>query len=61
MKKWETCISAVGFAAIADGGDCDSVLVPLIEENAVVATAEAEAGERRFEFLHVAGVVGQVA
>jgi DNA primase len=38
-----------------------SVFVPLIEEHAVVAAAEAEAGERRFEFLHVAGVVGQVA
>ena len=61
MEKWEPGRSAVGFAAIANGGNVDGVLVPLIEEHAVVAAAEAEAGERRFEILHVAGVVGQVA
>jgi len=43
--------SAVGFAAIANGGDVDRVLVPLIEEDPVVAAAETEAGERRFEFF----------
>ena len=53
--------SAVGFAAVANGGNVDGVLVPLIEEHAVVATAETEAGERRFELLYVAGAVGQVA
>src|ERR1700722_13035594 len=52
---------AVRFAAIADGGNVDGVLAPLIEEHAVVAAAEPEAGERRFEFLHIAGAVSQVA
>jgi hypothetical protein len=33
----------------------------LIEERAVVATAKTGPGERRFEFLHVAGAVSQVA
>src|SRR5271156_3214735 len=53
--------SAVGFAAVADGGDRDGVLVFEIEEHAVVATTETEAGKRRFELLHVAGAVSQVA
>jgi hypothetical protein len=45
----------------ADGGDRNGVLAFEIEEYAVVATAETEAGERRLEFLYVAGAVGQVA
>jgi len=43
------------------GANRDGVPVLLIEEDAVVAAAEAEAGACRFEFLHVAGAVGQVA
>ena len=42
-----------------DGGDRNGVLAFEIEEHAVVATAKTEAGERRLEFLHVAGAVGQ--
>lgn len=57
----ETTASAVGFAAVADGGDVDGVLVPLIEEHAVITTAKTVAGERRFEFLHVASAVSQLA
>lgn len=52
---------AVGLAAVADGGDRDGVFVWEIEEDAVVATAEPEAGERRLELFYVAGAVGQVA
>src|ERR1700688_2766253 len=44
--------SAVGFAAIANVGTLNGVLAPLTEEHAVVAATKAEAGERRFEFLH---------
>jgi hypothetical protein len=39
-------LSAVGIAAVANGGDGDRVVFE-IEEHAVVATAETEAGERR--------------
>ncbi len=53
--------SAVGFAAVANGGDLDCVFVLEIEENPVVATAEPETGERRFEFFYIAGAIGQVA
>src|ERR1035438_1081716 len=53
--------SAVGLAAVADGGDPDSVLVLGIEEYTVVATAEAKAGERRLKLFHVAGASGQAA
>src|SRR5271170_1014337 len=52
--------SAVGFAAIADGGDRDDVLVLEIEEHAVVAAAETEAGARRLELFHIAGAVGEI-
>ncbi|HXB19952.1 MAG TPA: hypothetical protein VNV88_01160 [Candidatus Solibacter sp.] len=51
---------AVSFAAMADGGDRDGLLACGIEEHALVATSEAEAGERRFKFLHVARMIGQV-
>jgi hypothetical protein len=45
---------------MADAGDFYSELVPVIEEDAVVAAAETKAGFRRFELFHVAGAVGQV-
>jgi hypothetical protein len=49
------CRSAVGFAAVSDGGDRDDALVFEIEEYSVVATAEPESGARRLELLHVPG------
>ena len=61
QKTGEEDGSTVGFAAMADGGDHDSIFVAVIEEQPVVPTAEAEAGTRRFELLHVAGAVSQVA
>lgn len=42
-------------------GDRDGGVVFQIEERAVVATAEPEAGERRFKFFHVPGAVGEIA
>lgn len=53
--------SAVGLAPVADGGDGDGVFVLLVEEDAVVAAAEAEAGLGRLEFLDVAVASAQVA
>ena len=53
--------SAVGFAAVEDAGDPNGVFAVWIEEEAVVAAAETEVGARRFEFLHVALAVEQVA
>ena len=47
--------------AVAEGGDRDGVLVFEIEEHAVVATAETEAGERRLELFRVATAVSQIA
>src|ERR1700677_2825274 len=61
MGAGNRAASAVGFAAVANGGDVDRVLVPLIEEDPVVTAAEAEAGARRFEFFHIAGAVGEIA
>jgi hypothetical protein len=49
--------SAVGFAAIADGGDLDGVLSFGIEEHPVVATAEAKVRSRRLEFFHTTGAI----
>ena len=60
FHRYGDCFLAVSFAAMADGGDRDGLLACGIEEHAVVATAEAEAGERRFKFLHVARMIGQV-
>jgi hypothetical protein len=42
---------------LADPGDFYRGLVPLIEEDSVVATAETKAGFRRFEFSYIAGAV----
>jgi len=53
-------MSAIGFATVSDGGDTDGVLVVLIEEQPMLAAAEAEAGERRFEFLYIAGPASQI-
>lgn len=53
--------SAVGFAAMAHGADRDGVLVSLVQENPVVTTAKTEARTRRFEFLHLASAIRQVA
>ena len=48
IEEWErtTALSAVGFAAVADGCDIDGLLISLIEEHPVVAATETEAGER---------------
>ena len=43
---------------MADAGDFYRGLVPVIEEDAVGATAETESGFRRLEFFHIAGAVG---
>jgi len=43
-----------------DAGDFYRGLVPLVEEDSVVATAEAKAGLRRFKFFHIASAVGEV-
>src|SRR5271157_2406848 len=53
--------SAVSFTAVSDGDDVDGVLVLLIEEHSIVATAEPEARERRLELLHIASAVSQIA
>src|SRR2546425_12473180 len=53
--------SAVGLAPVKDGGDLNADLAFEIEEHPVVAAAETEAAQRRFELFHVAGSVGQVA
>ena len=45
---------------MADAGDFYGGLVPLIEENPVVATAETKAGFRRLEFFQIATALGQV-
>lgn len=37
------CSPAVSFASMSDGSDLDCVLVPKVEENPVIATAEPEA------------------
>jgi len=39
---------------MADAADFYRDLVPVIEEDAVVATAETESGFRRLEFFHIA-------
>ena len=52
--------SAIGFAAMADAGDFDGGFVPVLEEKPVVAAAEAEAGLRGLELLHVAVARGEV-
>ena len=44
---------------MANAGDFYG-LIPVIEENAVIAATETEAGFRRLEFFHIAGAVGQV-
>lgn len=49
---------AIRFAAVADRGDPECVFAPEAEEEAVVAAAEAKAGEGRLESLQVAGTSG---
>jgi hypothetical protein len=39
---------------VSNAGDFDSVLSALYKEDAVVATTQAESGERWSEFFHVA-------
>jgi hypothetical protein len=50
--------SAISLAPMADAGDVYRGLVPLVEEDSVIAAAETKAGFRRFEFFHIAGAVG---
>ena len=45
---------------MANAGDFYRGLVPVVEEDSVIATAETKAGLRRFEFFHIAGAVRQV-
>ena len=49
--------SAISLASVADAYDFYRGLVPVIEEGAVVATAEPEAGFRRLESFHITGAV----
>jgi len=53
--------SAVGFLAVADGGDFDGGVVFQIEEDPIIAAAETKAGERRLQFFHITGTAGEVA
>lgn len=46
---------------MADGSDVDGVGAGEVEEQTVVAAAKTEAGSRRFEFLHIAVAVEQIA
>src|ERR1700728_4460842 len=56
-KSWNNAaaltfpLSAVSLASIADASDLNTVLVLEIEEYAVVAAAEPEAGKRRLELF----------
>ena len=50
--------SAISLASMTDAGDFYRGLIPVIEEDAVVATPETEAGFRRLEFLNITGAVG---
>jgi hypothetical protein len=52
--------SAVSLASMADAGDFYGGLVPVVEEDAIIATAETKAGFRRLELFHIASAVGQV-
>jgi hypothetical protein len=60
---WPTFVrrSAVGVAAVEDGGDVERVVAGEVEEEPVIAAAEAEAGARRLEFLDVAIASDKVA
>src|SRR5450755_4190496 len=60
-SMYESWSSPIGFAAVADGSDLDCVFVCKIEENPVIATAKAKAGERRLELLYVPDAAGQIA
>ncbi len=51
---------AVSLAPMTDAIDLYCGLVPVIEEDAIIATAEPKNGFRRFELLHIAGAFGQV-
>jgi hypothetical protein len=50
--------SAISLASMADARDFYGGLVTVIEEDAVVSTAETETGFRRLESFHIAGAVG---
>jgi hypothetical protein len=52
--------SAISLASMADTRDFYCGLVPVIEEHAIIATAETKAGFRRLELFHIASAVGQV-
>ncbi|HUA18517.1 MAG TPA: hypothetical protein VMB25_07220 [Bryobacteraceae bacterium] len=43
---------------MADAGDFNGGLTPVIEEDTVIATAETETDLRRFEFFHIACAAG---
>src|SRR5271165_3663378 len=53
--------SAVGFLTVRDGDDSNGVIACQIEEDAVVAATQTEAGKRRLQFLYVARAGGEVA
>ena len=46
---------------MADPGYLNCGLAAMIEEDTVVATAEAEAGFRLLEFLHITSSAGQIS
>jgi hypothetical protein len=47
--------SAVGFLAVADGGDFDGAVSFQIEKDPVIAATETEAGKRRLQLFDIAG------
>ena len=53
--------SAIGFTAVADADDFDGGPVPVLEEEPVIATTEAEASLRGFQLLDVSVARGEVA
>jgi hypothetical protein len=60
-EAFGTASSAIGIFAVFDAGDLDGRFVLLIEEDAEVAAAEAEADAGRLELFDIAAAAGQVA
>ena len=46
---------------MAYADDFDGCFVPVLEEEAVIAATEAEAGLRRLELFHIAVASGEIA
>ena len=53
IPSWFHTKLTVGVAAVSNASDLNRIFRDLIEQDAIVAAAESQAHERRFELFHI--------